>query len=196
MCLSSTNLLLLLFITVVIVLESRNRHLVPVGVHGGQKVDAGGVDEALDALVPQLVLGAQVLSQVHQQLAAQGFISVHVADVFHLRLDYRGPHVNCIAVAGSSAGGDSMLSTASPSCSTGKEKKKNANDLLGITVVRHGLSTVSCSQRGANTEQPSMRISGLHCPPSRESTTLMRRYSAPASASLRVLWPRMLGNMV
>lgn len=90
-----TNLLLLI-ITVVIVLESRNRQLVPVGVHGGQEMDAGDVDEGLDALVPQLILGAQVLSQVDQQLAAQDFISVDVADVFHLRLDYRGPHLQSL----------------------------------------------------------------------------------------------------
>lgn len=80
----------LLIITVVIVLDSRNSHLVSIRVHGGQNMDAGGVDEGLDALVPQQILWAQVLSQVDQQLPAQDFISMHVADVLYLGLDYRG----------------------------------------------------------------------------------------------------------
>ena len=74
-------------LVIVSVLGSNNSHLVPVRVHGGQDVDAAGVDEGPDALVPQQVLWAQVLRQVDQQLAAQDFISVHVADVFHLGLD-------------------------------------------------------------------------------------------------------------
>lgn len=56
-------------------------------------MDAGGVDEGLDALVPLQILRAQVLSQVDQQLAAQDFISMHVADVLYLGLNYRGSHL-------------------------------------------------------------------------------------------------------
>ena len=81
-----------LVLAVVIVLQSRHSHVVPVGVHAGQDVDAGGVDDGLDALVAQQILGAHVLSQEDQQLAAQDLVPVHVAHVLHLWLHYR--HIN------------------------------------------------------------------------------------------------------
>lgn len=64
------------------------RQLVAVGVHGGQEVDARGVDQGLHALVAQRVLGAQVLRQVEEQLAAQHLIAVHVGDQLDLWLHW------------------------------------------------------------------------------------------------------------
>lgn len=56
-------------------------------------MDARGVDEVLDSLVPQQMFCAQVLSQVDQQLPAHDFISVHVSNVLYLWFDYRGSHL-------------------------------------------------------------------------------------------------------
>lgn len=47
---------LVLLMAIVVILESGDSHLVAVRVHGGQDVDAGGVDESLNALVTQQVL--------------------------------------------------------------------------------------------------------------------------------------------
>lgn len=74
-----------LFIVVVVI--ARNSHLISIRVHRRKDVDAGGVDKSLDALVPLQILCAQVLSQVDEQLAAQDFISMHVANVLHLWLN-------------------------------------------------------------------------------------------------------------
>lgn len=52
-----------------------------VWVHGGHEVDAGAVDEVDDRLVALLVLVAEVLSQVDEQLSAHGLVAVHVANV-------------------------------------------------------------------------------------------------------------------
>lgn len=63
-------------------------------------------------------------------------------------------------------------------------------------VERQGLIILSSWQGEASTEQPTRRISGEHSPLSRPWMTLRRRYSAPDSASIRVRWPRILGNIV
>ncbi|TNN56131.1 hypothetical protein EYF80_033681 [Liparis tanakae] len=63
-------------------------------------------------------------------------------------------------------------------------------------VLRHGLIILSSRHGEATTEQPSRRISGEHSPLRRPWMTLSRRYSGPDSASARLRWPRMLGNMV
>lgn len=67
----------------------RGGKLVAVWVHGGQQVDACVVDEALDALVAQQILGTQVLSQVDEQLTAQYLVPMHVPNQLNLRLHYR-----------------------------------------------------------------------------------------------------------
>ena len=46
----------------------------------------GGVNQSLDLLVPGQVGGADVMSQVEEQLPAQHLVTVHVGDIFHLRL--------------------------------------------------------------------------------------------------------------
>lgn len=60
----------LLVVTVIIatVLDSSNSQLISVRVHGWQNVDAGGVDESLDAFITKQILRAEVLSQVDEQL--------------------------------------------------------------------------------------------------------------------------------
>lgn len=63
-------------------------------------------------------------------------------------------------------------------------------------VLRHGLIILSFLQGEARTEQPTSRISGVHSPFSSPWMTLRRRYSAPDSASIRLRWPRMFGNIV
>lgn len=57
-----------------------------VWVHGGHEVDAGAVDEVDDRLVALLVLVAEVLSQVDEQLSAHSLVAVHVANVLELGL--------------------------------------------------------------------------------------------------------------
>lgn len=52
-------------------------------------MDAGVVDEVDDGLVALLVLVAQVLSQVDEQLSAHGLVAVHVGDVLELGLTCR-----------------------------------------------------------------------------------------------------------
>lgn len=49
-------------------------------------MDAGAVDEVDDRLVALLVLVAEVLSQINEQLSANGLVAVHVANVFELGL--------------------------------------------------------------------------------------------------------------
>lgn len=51
-------------------------------------MDAGAVDEVDDGLIALLVLVAQVLSQVDDQLPAHGLVAVHVADVLELWLTW------------------------------------------------------------------------------------------------------------
>lgn len=70
-----------------------------VWVHGGHEVDAGAVDEVDDGLVALLVLIAQVLSQVDEQLPAHGLVAVHVGDVFKLRLTCREQMDICCVTA-------------------------------------------------------------------------------------------------
>lgn len=86
---NAADLHVVLIVSIVAVRQCSHGHLVAVGVHGGQDVDAGGVDEALNALISNQVLGAQVLSQVDQQLATQDLIPVNVANVLDLRLNCR-----------------------------------------------------------------------------------------------------------
>lgn len=61
-------------------------HLITVWVHGSQNVDAGGVDEGLNSLVPQDVLWTQVLGHVDEKLSAQHFVAMHVAHQLDLWL--------------------------------------------------------------------------------------------------------------
>lgn len=59
-------------------------HLVAVGVHGWQDVNARVLDELDDALVPVPELLAQKLRQLQHQLAAQRFVAVHVPHILDL----------------------------------------------------------------------------------------------------------------
>lgn len=54
--------------------------LIAVRVHGGQDMDACGVDDGLNPLIAQQVLGAHVLSQIYQQLSSQHLIAMHVSN--------------------------------------------------------------------------------------------------------------------
>lgn len=47
-------------------------------------MDAGGVEQTLDAGAAQQVLGAQVLGQVDKHLPPRHFIAMDVADELHL----------------------------------------------------------------------------------------------------------------
>lgn len=67
-------------------LHLRSGLLEAVGVHGGHEVDAGVVDEVDDGLVALLVLVAQVLRQVDEQLPAHGLVAMHVGNVLKLWL--------------------------------------------------------------------------------------------------------------
>lgn len=49
-------------------------------------MNAGGVDDGLYPRVSQGILGAQVLSQVDEQLPAEYLIAMHVANELDLRL--------------------------------------------------------------------------------------------------------------
>lgn len=62
-------------------------------------MDAGVVDEVNDGLVALLVLVAQVLSQVDEQLSAHGLVAVHVGDVLELRLTCREQKDTCCVTA-------------------------------------------------------------------------------------------------
>ena len=53
-------------------------------------MDAGGVEQTLDSGVAQQVLGAQVLRQVDEHLAARHLVAMDVADELHLRLHCGG----------------------------------------------------------------------------------------------------------
>ena len=80
-----------MFVFVVVLCDHlRSGLLEAVWVHGGHEVDAGVVDEVDDGLVALLVLVAQVLGQVDEQLSAHGLVTVHVGDVLKLRLTCRG----------------------------------------------------------------------------------------------------------
>lgn len=79
----------LLGIIVVLFHHLRGGLLESIWIHGGHQVDASVVDEVDDSLVALLVLVAQVLSQVDDQLSAHGLVSVHIADVLELRLTCR-----------------------------------------------------------------------------------------------------------
>lgn len=58
-------------------------------------MDAGVVDEIDDGLIALLVLVAQVLSQVDEQLSAHGLVAMHVGDVLKLRLTCREQKDTC-----------------------------------------------------------------------------------------------------
>lgn len=66
----------------------RGSLLEAVRVHGGHDVDARAVDELHDGLVALLVLVAQVLGQVDQQLPAHRLVPMHVANVLKLWLPW------------------------------------------------------------------------------------------------------------
>lgn len=65
-------------------------HLVSIGVHGGQQVDAGLCDQPHHSLVAPLVLLAHVLHEVEQQLATQHLVPVHPGNVAELWLSCTG----------------------------------------------------------------------------------------------------------
>lgn len=65
-------------------------HLISVGVHGGQEVDAGLFDQVDDALVPAFVLCTQVLHQVEEKLAAQHLVPMHPRNIPELWFSWRG----------------------------------------------------------------------------------------------------------
>lgn len=56
----------------------RSGNLIAIRIHGGQNMDACGVDEPLNSLIAQQILRAQILSQVYQQLPAKNLVSMHV----------------------------------------------------------------------------------------------------------------------
>ena len=62
-------------------------------------MDAGVVHEVDDGLVALLVLVAQVLGQVDEQLSAHGLVAVHVGDVLKLRLTCREDKDTCCVIA-------------------------------------------------------------------------------------------------
>lgn len=62
-------------------------------------MDAGVVHKVDDGLVALLVLVAQVLGQVDEQLSAHGLVAVHVGDVFKLRLTCREEKDTCCVTA-------------------------------------------------------------------------------------------------
>ena len=55
-------------------------------------MNARVVDKIDDGVIAQLVLVAQVLCQVHNQLPAYGLIAVHVTNVLELRLTWGERH--------------------------------------------------------------------------------------------------------
>lgn len=67
------------------------RHLVAVWVHGRQDVDAGGLQQLYDALVPAAEFLTQELGQLQQQLSAQHLVAMHVAHIldFWLHCKYK-----------------------------------------------------------------------------------------------------------
>ena len=65
-------------------------HLVSVGVHGGQQVDAGVLDQADDALVASFVLLTHELHEVEDELSAQNLVPVHPCNVTKLWFSCRG----------------------------------------------------------------------------------------------------------
>lgn len=65
-------------------------HLIAIGVHGGQDVDARVMDQPHDPLVSGSILLAQKLGELNEQLTAKHLIAVHVAHVLELRLHWEG----------------------------------------------------------------------------------------------------------
>lgn len=63
-------------------------HLVAVGVHGGQDVDARVMNQPHDPLVSGPVLLTEELGELDEQLPAQHLVAVHVAHVLELRLHW------------------------------------------------------------------------------------------------------------
>lgn len=63
-------------------------HFIAVRIHGGQDVDACVVDQPGDPLVPRLILLAQELGELDEELAAQHLVAVHVAHVLELGLHW------------------------------------------------------------------------------------------------------------
>lgn len=51
-------------------------------------MDARGIDEGLNSLIPEDILRTQVLGHVDEQLAAQHFITMHVSHQLDLWLHY------------------------------------------------------------------------------------------------------------
>lgn len=91
-CLSSFSVNNIYFLVaelrVIVILYLWGGQLIAIWIHGGQNVDAGGVDDGLNSLVPQNVLWTQVLGQVDEQLAAQHLVAMHVAHQLDLWLHY------------------------------------------------------------------------------------------------------------
>lgn len=61
-------------------------HFVAVRVHGGQDVDACVVNKPRDPLVSGLILLAEKLGELNEELAAEHLVAVHVAHILELRL--------------------------------------------------------------------------------------------------------------
>lgn len=65
-------------------------HLVAIGVHGGQDVDACVVDQPHDPMVSSSILLTEKLGELNEQLTAEHLVAVHVAHVLELRLHWGG----------------------------------------------------------------------------------------------------------
>lgn len=68
-------------------------YFVSIRVHGGQDVNACVMDQPRDPLVSCPILFAQKLGELNEQLAAEHFITVHVAHVLELWLHWGGSEV-------------------------------------------------------------------------------------------------------
>lgn len=62
-------------------------------------MDAGGVEQTLDSGAAQQVLGAQVLRQVDEHLAARDLVTMDVTDELHLWLHCGGGEHSDLGVA-------------------------------------------------------------------------------------------------
>ena len=67
-----------------------------VRIHAWDEMDPGGIYQCLDFVVPVGVFLAQEISQMQEQLSTRNLVSVHVGDVFHLRLHCEIPPINQI----------------------------------------------------------------------------------------------------
>lgn len=65
-------------------------HLVAIGVHGGQDVDARVMDKRHDPMVSSSILLTEKLGELDEQLTAEHFIAMHVAHVLELWLHWGG----------------------------------------------------------------------------------------------------------